>query len=151
MTAKSKKPIALAEIREHGSTFVTRQLVTFPTIRNTEKSPNAGAQFQQDIEPAGRYLLHDPPRGSRPKGWVEGSATFQAPLVLEFNTSGEVAYDATSWKARLHAAYGKKGKPLSCALRAEGFDGIITGSSKRQETYEIVDLSVVQCSPRKRR
>ena len=50
--------VELARVDEHGVHFETGVPVTFPFIRNTEKSPRV-VGFGQDIEPHGRYLLHN--------------------------------------------------------------------------------------------
>ena len=100
-----------------------------------------GSTYQQDIEPAGRYLLHRTDMESEPAhGWEVGEITFKHPLVLSFNTSGQIAYDATSWKARLENHYGLVGKALTQALIRDGYDGIVTVLGN--ETHEIVDLKL---------
>jgi GNAT superfamily N-acetyltransferase len=124
-------------------------------MRNTEKSHKPGKtdQFQQKIEPAGRYLLHDSIKsgkeGKLSAGWESGSVTFKSPLVLRVNTSDDAIYDDNSWKKRLSAHYGGKvGKKLSEAVVKDGYDGIVTVD--KYGTSEIVDLTGVSVSGKKK-
>lgn len=141
---------------EYGKTFETGKPVTFTFLRNTEKSPNLGAKYGQDIEPAGKYLLHNPDAESWTKGpggnrWETGKVTFEKPLVLALTDDENAIYGPTGWKAKLVAASGGlKGKRLSCFLRQHGYDGIVT-TDKTNYTREIVDLRVVSCPLPKRR
>lgn len=132
------------ETTEHGSIFKTGQSVTFEFIRNTEKSPDFGARFKQDIEPAGKFMTIKPSTFKPIQGFESGEITFKSPLVIEFNT-GEKAtgFDENNWKANLSKAFGgKTGKELSKAILDAGFDGIVT-VGKSGETSEIVDLRVI--------
>lgn len=146
----------LTKVVEHGVPFETGKPVSLRFIRNTERSPHFGPTYQQDIEPAGRFLLHAPP-GDRepPRGWERGEVRFENPLVLEFNESGAHRYDEHSWKAWLQRKFRKKGRALTCALKKAGHDGIVTVGVDRArrptETLEIVDLRGVDCSKRTRR
>ncbi len=137
--------LAPVVIDEYGTLFVTGIPVSFGFVRSTEKSPYFGSRYQQDIEPAGRYMLHSPDPGDLARGWVRGVVTFESPLVIAFNRDQDgVAYDDTSWKARLHRIYGAKGSALSRRIREDGYDGIVTVALHRGEpmdTREIVDLA----------
>lgn len=133
-------------LEEYGVVFASRLPVTFTFTRSTEKSPYVGSTYQQDIEPAGRYMLHNPYPGELPRGWVRGVVTFHSPLVLAFHPT-DIAYDELSWKARLLRLYGAGGVALSRTLRRAGFDGIVTVGLRRGEpvdTREIVDLTGVR-------
>ncbi len=135
---KSGLDVELTTTDEHGVHFETGVPVTFAFMRNTEKSPRVGATFGQDIEPHGRYLLHDP--GSPPPSrWETGTVTFKSPLVIPLTGDRAAIYGPAGWKARLHAATGKKGAALSRYLAAQGFDGIVTVDA--YGTSEIIDLS----------
>jgi hypothetical protein len=109
-----------------------------------------GEQFQQHIEPAGRFMLTSEGADTSrlPPGWAAEDVHFENPLVVPFNTGPEgSAYDATNWKARLSQEHGgKTGVALSDAIRAAGHDGIVT--MKGTETAEIVDLRTDQGGPR---
>ena len=132
--------VELATTREHGVHFETGVPVTFPFIRNTEKSPRVSG-FGQDIEPHGRYLLHnaDPDRAP-PRGWETGTVTFKKPLVIPLSGDRNAIYGPTGWKARLCDATGKRGASLSRHLAQHfGFDGIVTVDA--YGTSEIIDLS----------
>jgi hypothetical protein len=140
--------LGLTTCDEQGAWFETGVPVTFRFVRNTEKSPYFGAQFQQDLEPAGRYMLHNENPGELARGWETGFVHFERPLVISFNiprTSPH--YDETSWKARLARVYGATGADLSRLLLADGWDGIVTvGEYEWQgkvscDTREIVDLT----------
>jgi hypothetical protein len=133
--------LVLCEVEEEGVEFVTGQPVAFRYVRNTEKSGHYGSRFGQDIEPAGRYLLHRE-EGKPPKGWESGEIHFESPLVLKLTTDEDI-YGPNGWKARLSRAFGgKKGKSLSKAILKAGFDGIVTCGN--DDTREIVDLTVIK-------
>jgi len=149
LQSRRRNPLQFAKVNENGVRFESGVPVTFDFMRNTERSPYIGSTYQQDIEPAGRYLLHRPPSSVRQSPWEFGTTTFNNPLVLAFNT-GDAVYDERSWKAQLQRAYGKTGKTLSRALLKEGYDGIVTvelsRAGKPLGTSEIVDLRVVKNS-----
>lgn len=143
--------LALCEVDEQGVHFETGVPVRFRYIRGTTRSPDLGGRFGQDIEPGGRYMVHNEDPGDLAPGWETGIAEFRAPLVLAL-TLDEDIYGPNGWKARLsRAAGGKKGKRLSCFLRSQGYDGIVTcgeythAGRTTRDTREIVDLSVVAC------
>ena len=133
--------LPLTKTREKGTSFETGRPVSFTFIRNTEKSPYFGARFQQDIEPAGRYILFDTdPTSPLPRSWIRGTAQFKSPIVLRFSESGR--YDEFSWKHLLARHYRARGAKLSRALLRAGYDGIVTVGDDG-ETREIVDLKPV--------
>lgn len=126
---------------ENGIAFETGQPVTFPYLRNTQQAPQT-AGFQQDIEPAGRYLLHDvAPNPNLPGTWEQGQVTLQSPLVVDW----QGAYDDSSWKKQVSDRFGgKTGQDLANAVRAAGYDGIVavqTDKNGQRYTTEIVDLT----------
>lgn len=132
---------------DHGYKFATGVPVTFPYVRNTEKSPYFGKEFQQDIEPAGRFmLLREDVTSPELPGWEYGTVTFRYPLVLAFNSdlATPYQYNATNWKAYLSKLYKAKGRKLSQRLIDAGYDGIVTvgllPSGQPSETKEIVQL-----------
>lgn len=94
--------------------------------------------FGRDVEPAGRYVTQRPQDVEPAEGWSTGSTSFARPLHLDFGGG----YDhPTNWKRRLSDAYGgKSGHELSQAVRADGYDGIVTHNGK-YGTSEIVDLT----------
>lgn len=130
-------------VEEHGVLFATGVPVRFRFARNTEQTPrlprHIQPKFGQDIEPAGRYMLHAAPSFKPVGPWIEGDILFTRPLVMEYvNTSS----DARGWKRRLSKAFGgKKGKALSKAIVRAGYDGIVTVDNGR--TSEIVDLTTL--------
>lgn len=130
-----------AEATEYGVYFATAEPVTFHYVRNTERAPNFGSRFQQNIEPAGRYLLHGEKR-KPPRGWEQGDVTFRRPLVILFSEGGAV-YGPGSWKARLHRHYDRRGRALSRAIRRDGYDGVVTVDGPTS-TREIVDLTGIR-------
>lgn len=138
--------LALCEVREYGKTFATGKPVRFKYLRGTEKAPNFGPRFGQDIEPTGKYLLHNPQGESwvegNPRRWEAGEVAFENPLVLRLSTDGDT-YGPNGWKARLCQAFKAKRKALACKLRRAGYDGIVTCDDGG--TREIVDLRVVSC------
>ena len=131
--------LILATAVECGLTFRTRTPVTFTYVRNTERSGYFGSRFQQDIEPAGRYMLHQCDASvPLPRGWERGIVTFHRPLVIPFGKTG--SYDSTSWKAALRRHFSAKGARLSKRIVAAGYDGIVTVKD-RETTSEIIALA----------
>jgi hypothetical protein len=134
--------LLLVSVKEAGRQFTTGRPVRFPFVRNTGPSPKFGKTYQQDIEPAGRYLLHDDTDGTHelPGGWIRGEISVRSPLVLlAQGPNDDRLYGPNSWKMRLFRHYKKKGRGLSEALRRDGFDVIVTVSN-RGDTQEIVVL-----------
>jgi ribosomal protein S18 acetylase RimI-like enzyme len=141
------------EPRETGVTDNTSQFfgkrrgepVRFTFARNTERSPDMGSRFGQDIEPAGRYLI-ETSGPVRTPGWESGEVTFRNPLYI---SSGEGYGSSSNWKQVLSKRYdGSTGAELSRKIAADGYDGIVTtrgeGSPTARmvgETGEIVDLT----------
>jgi hypothetical protein len=142
---KKKATLPTAAATEYGVRFETGRPVDVRFVRGTAPSPKLGPTYQQDIEPAGRYMVHNPTPGDLPRGWEAGSVHFKNPLVVPFNTSGEIRYDDSSWKAQLHRALGGRGKALSCKVAARGHDGIVTVDGDGRGTREIVDLTKLVC------
>lgn len=130
---------------EHGVHFETGVSVTFRYVRNTESAANFGSRFGQDIEPAGRYLLHGDP-GHAPRGWESGTVTFRNPLVIPLSGDPEAIYGPTGWKARLRDATGLSGRALSRHLVSLGYDGIVTVDADGY-TREIVDMTGLVKNP----
>jgi hypothetical protein len=116
----------LATSDEQGVHFETGVPVTFRFVRNTEKSPQLGSRYGQDIEPAGRYLLHNENPGDLARGWVTGIVSLRSPLVIPLTGDPNAIYGPQGWKARLQAATGKTKKALSADLIRRGYDGIVT-------------------------
>jgi hypothetical protein len=114
--------------------------VTLPYMRNPQPlSSNQAANhdFGQDTEPAGRYITEATPGSNVPDGWQSGNVHFEHPLHMDFG--GGYSEDS-NWKNVLSAHYGgKTGQALSDAVRADGYDGIITHD--KYGTSEIVDLT----------
>jgi|LakMenE01Jun11ns_1017448.scaffolds.fasta_scaffold9929699_2 hypothetical protein len=135
-----------SEIDFLGSKFRTGDNVKFNYLRNTEKAPNFGSLYQQDIEPHGRYVIQDyDPTRELLKNWERGEIEFNNPLVILFNPVFGDGLNERSWKARLSKKYGgKTGLELSKAIVKDGYDGIVTldvgPDGKPYDTREIVDL-----------
>lgn len=146
--------LPLRKIFYRGVLFETGVPVKFPYIRNKEKAPYLGSRFQQDIEPAGKYVnFDDDPKGNKsyfgsvsPGKYEFGTIYFKSPLVIDFGGG----YDEGSWKAALSNAYGAKGKELSKAILKDGYDGIVTvmkAEGEEQTVSEIVCLNPSACVP----
>lgn len=131
----------LATATEYGKRFETGVPVTFKFVRNTEKAPPAPLrdEYQQRIEPAGRYMLHGHPEADVPRGWEAGTVSFKKPLVIKLNAVEGRYYDENSWKKQLERHYGKRGRALSRAIVKDGYDAVVTVIA--DETREIVDLT----------
>jgi hypothetical protein len=148
---RANEALALAEVQEYGITFRTGEPVTFDYARNTEPAPRAGPDdtFQQNIEPAGRYVVHVPSNQPTMPNQQRGSMTLNRPMVVELNTGTGRVYDGNSWKAQLESVYGKRGAALSRAILDDGYDGIVTVETTKRgpQTAEIVDLRDVAPEP----
>jgi hypothetical protein len=78
-----------------------------------------------------------------PDKYERGEVTFNKPLVIDF---GGGYTEESNWKQVLSTQYGGlKGKALSDAIRANGYDGIVTvepeaAPNRPSHTSEIVDL-----------
>lgn len=124
-------PVAAAEAAFTGP-------VTMRFARRTSGAGQHGATYGQDIEPHGRYLSQAEPGGTYPADLYEtGEVTFARPLRIPF---GGGYSDPDNWKRELSRRYaGKRGRALSEALVADGYDAIIT--SDKYGTCEVVDLT----------
>ncbi|MDP1931891.1 MAG: LPD38 domain-containing protein [Gammaproteobacteria bacterium] len=124
--------------------FKTGQPVTFRYVHNTNSfsklngRPKKDSDFGRYYEMSGRYVnvFEGVERNDRPE--IEyGTLTFQNPLVIMNDNLG--------WKKALSEQYGgKRGKALSKALIADGYDGVVTldeTSSGSLYTSETVDLT----------
>lgn len=125
---------------EHPLAAKPAEPMEIPYIRNTVSSTNHvknDPQYGQDVEPAGRYLSES--GGFTPEGWESGTVRFEKPLHITWGDSGSYTED-DNWKRRLSGFYGgKKGKALSKAVQADGYDAIVTHGE--HGTSEIVDLT----------
>jgi len=128
--------VPVAEKRA-GAAEEASQPVTVEYLHNTQKAPNLGSRFGQDVEPHGKYIIERTEGSTTPEGWESGKVTFKKPLVVDF---GGGYQEASNWKNILSQRYeGKTGKALSDAIRKDGYDGIIT--KRDGQTREIVDLT----------
>lgn len=150
---KTNPSVALpvTTVTEDGVRFETGVPVEFDFVRNRQPSQFFGSEYQQDIEPAGRFMLFRGHYAAKtpPSGWEYGHVAFESPLVLPLNTDPDAPiYNATSWKAMLFQAYGKTGRALSQALLRDGYDVIVTvgldARGRPVDTREIVDLRVAR-------
>lgn len=131
-------------VTEGKDVFKTGKQVTFAFLHNKESAteilgkPKKGAEFGREFEPSGRYMV----RVSTPKtpdfgSFDTGNITFTNPLVIDNDNLG--------WKESLSKQYtGKKGKHLSKAIIADGYDAVVTVDVReggRSSTSEIVDLT----------
>lgn len=134
-TAPAATPVAGA----HPLAAKPADPVNFEYIRNTTSLSSNQARnhdFGQDVEPAGRYMT-EKWGSSVPEGWETGTVQFTQPLHVNFGGSYT---EETNWKQRLSAHYdGKTGQALSEAVRADGYDAIITHD--KYGLGEVVDLT----------
>lgn len=139
------------QVTEYGQHFETGHPVRFGYVRNTSGAPRPPATdpYQQRLEPAGRYLVHNPAPGDLPPGWELGEAEFQSPLVVALNArpSTERTYNEHSWKVALSRTYRDlTGRALSNAIVLDGYDAVVTVALTKDrqpmDTREIVDLTM---------
>lgn len=133
----------LVETTEYGVRFKTGTPVDVHFIRGTRRAPPPllDDRYQQRIEPAGRYMLHNPNPGDLPRDWMQGVVHFESPLVIPFNLAPGELYDKNSWKMQLVNRYKKRGRALSRAIAKSGYDAVIT-VMPGGDTREIVDLTM---------
>jgi hypothetical protein len=111
----------------------------FSYVRNTEKSPQLGARFGQDVEPGGKYMTIGKLRTNTPN-MESGNIRFDKPLVIDF---GGGYGDASNWKNVLSKQFSNKtGRELSEAIKEAGYDGIVTVSKAGNTKYtsEVIAL-----------
>jgi transposase len=145
--------LPLVSITERGVHFETGVPVDFLAMHGKRKAENYGSRYQQDIEPAGLYVvltsdeIVDSYIKQDPELYEKLNISFKNPLVIASNTQPFAGYDENSWKSKLSDSYGKKGLALSKAILADGYDGIVTvrlGPNKEPSfVSEIVDLTVI--------
>jgi len=122
--------------------FETGKPVTFNFVHNTESAtkifgkPKKDSPYDRGFEPSGRYVaqVEDPKKLQLTDKMISGELTFVSPLVVE----------GKDWKKNLSVAFGKKrGKHLSKAVIAAGYDGIVTIQDGKSGKYvsEILDLT----------
>ena len=146
LVESSPDALPFAEITVDGLLFKTGKPVTFPYLRNKVSSKTfvKGNQFQQDIEPAGRYMSYDSlPERDPNEGWEKGEVEVQNPLVLHWGKR----YDDTSWKMALYKKYKKTGKELTKELIKQGYGAIITVDGKDLSEIVVLKASVTVTSP----
>lgn len=107
-------------------------------IKNVVPAPNMGKKYCQDIEPAGWYFtpiridsVLSVPEGSMGPHYVRGIVDLKNPLVLDLSPMES----PNNWKVRLQLKYKKKGRALSLAIKAAGYDSILV----RWESIKIDD------------
>ena len=147
ITAKfSKKAVELKLTKADmsGTKFETGKPVTFNYMHNKDSAtsvfgrPKKDSRFNRYYDPSGKYVTFTTKREVPDYGNFEiGSLTFNNPLVIE--------NDNLEWKKDLSNNYGGlRGKALSQAVIADGYDGIVTvdkSSSGESYTSEILDLT----------
>jgi hypothetical protein len=122
------------------ATIKTGEPVTFKFSHNTESAtkmfgkPKKDSQFGRYYEPSGRYVsIVSGDYQSKSPNIITGELTLRNPLVVDNNS--------LKWKENLSKKYdGKRGKALSNAVIADGYDGIITTEGDRYIS-EIVDFT----------
>jgi hypothetical protein len=142
--AEPRQEPLMAEIPDirkiSASKWKTGDKITFDFIHNTEKAPQMGGRFGQDLEPSGKYIQkkYSVSDISKMPNMEEGKVTFENPLVLDW---GGGYGESSNWKKVLSDKYdGKTGIELSRAIKKDGYDGVITWDKKHNEPSEIVDL-----------
>ena len=114
--SKEEEPTKLT-----GDDVRTGKPVTINVLKNPQKAPNLGAEFGQDVEPAGNYVTQQE-TDFVPQGWNTGTVSFKKPLVINVDSDSLV-----KWKRDLSKKYGGlTGKKLTDRLKLFDYDGIIT-------------------------
>jgi hypothetical protein len=134
---------------EHGAHIETGIPIKLYWIHNNEQSGYYGSNFQQDIEPAGYYVIHvgeESAGGELPKGWIHGFTEVRNPLVLHFNLGDDMRYNEQSWKAQLRDYYEATGKVLTEAIKGDGYDAVVTLNSEKLYPWGTAEI-VLLVSP----
>lgn len=136
----TQQPVEVASESESDK-VQTGQPMTFNFAHNKDSAtamfgkPKKDSPFERGFEPSGKYMtMVDESFQAFPGQNMEvGKQTFNNPLVIDMTEDGK-------WKEDLSKQYGgKKGKRLSKAVIADGYDGIVT---KRDGTVsEVVDFT----------
>lgn len=109
---------------------------TMTLSKNTEKAPNMGSRFGQDVEPAGFYAIQkESDHLDDHPNYKTFTVDIKKPLII--NTTKEGLID---WKRNLSGKYNAKGAKLSKKLMEEGYDSIIT-TDEYGYTGEIIVLN----------
>jgi hypothetical protein len=125
-----------------GKDIVTGNPIRIDYLKNTEKAPDMGSLYGQDIEAKGDYITQS--EGYNPNGWLTGKVEIKNPLVVEINEDAD-----TTYKQDLSKKYdGKTGKQLSNAIKEDGHDAIVTKYSDDGTTGEIVLLENQRTKPK---
>ena len=129
-------------IPEKGKSF------KFSYIRNLEKSPDRGARFGQNVEPAGRYMTVGKAKNVKDlPNFETGEKQFDNPLIVDF---GGGYGEKSNWKNVVSKQFGGKvGTELTKAIKKAGYDGIVTISKSggKKYTSEILDLDIKKPTP----
>lgn len=132
----AKRPYKRAKTKEQGQIIKTGETVTLEYAHNTESAtdiygiPDKDSPYGRGYEPSGKYITPTTIKSDLPN-IQNGKVTFNNPLVIE--------NDSLNWKKQLSEEYdGKTGKKLSKALRADGYDAVITvDSGNISETLDL--------------
>jgi len=110
--------------------------ITIPYRKNIEKAPQMEG-FGQEIEPSGNYInFHEKHQRRELPNIDYGEITFNNPMYVDY-----INTDSTGWKKNLSEKYnGLTGKELSEAIKADGYDAIVTLEDNKY-VNEIVDLT----------
>lgn len=136
----NQQPVEVASESESDK-VQTGQPMTFNFAHNKDSAtamfgkPKKDSPFERGFEPSGKYMtmVDDSFQVFPGQNMEVGKQTFNNPLVIDMSEDGK-------WKEDLSKQYGgKKGKRLSKAVIANGYDGIVT---KRDGTVsEIIDFT----------
>lgn len=117
-----------------GVGYQTGQSAEISVLKNPEQAPDMGAEFGQDVEPAGDYVTEQE-ANFVPEGWEQADISISNPLVIPVSDDTQITY-----KRDLSERYGGlTGQELSDAIRADGHDAIIT-QNEDGSTREIILL-----------
>ncbi len=117
---------------------------TLVLLKNTQKAPNMGKLYGQDVEPAGLYAVikRDSYFDQFPNYKTVLFET-KKPLIVTINDGNII-----KWKYDLSEKYKAKGKALTKKLLKDGYDCIIT-QYKEGDTGEIIVLDTERIQPMK--
>jgi len=112
-------------------------------LKNTEKAPNMGNKYGQDVEPSGFYCLKYTPNQKHfldnPK-YKLFKVNLQNPLVIKITDTTLI-----SWKRDLADQYKAKKSALTSKLKSKGYDAIITTyDDSGNDTGEIIILDTTK-------
>jgi hypothetical protein len=129
---RSLDDLGLTVLDEYGLHFETGVPVTFKFLRGTARAPYLGDRFQQDIEPVGRYMAHNPNPGDLAPDWQTGTLNLPAAKAGGFWVGLAQAACGSRWVLRTHLHIRTLAGTPVAALRQAIHSDVLVGRGARE-------------------